>query len=259
MIIVNNRFRAAGRFALKHLGVSALVAALCAALVFGLWFPYPYSELASGRNLFLLLMVVDLTIGPLLSLIVYDPKKPRRELWRDLGIIFMLQLGALSYGLHSVAQARPVMLAFEGDRYRIVAIPDIDAEAIKELPDASSRLGWTGPKLVGVRMLASTDPEFPKSIQLAMQGIHPAFRPGRWVDYESQSQQAIRQAKPLADLKRKHPSQAALVEDASRKTGLSENELGYLPLASEHRTDWSVVISLKDGSPKDYLPLDAWE
>ena len=257
-MIVNNRFRAAGRFALKHLGVSALVAALCAALVFGLWFPYPYSELASGRNLFLLLMVVDLTIGPLLSLIVYDPKKPRRELWRDLGIIFMLQLGALSYGLYSVAQARPVMLAFEGDRYRIVAIPDIDAEALKELPDASSRLGWTGPKMVGVRMLTSTDPEFPKSIQLAMQGIHPAFRPSRWVDYETQSQQAIRQAKPLAELKRKHPTQVAVVEEAERSSGLAERDLGFLPLASEHRTDWSVVISLKDGTPKFFLPLDAW-
>ena len=112
--------------------------------------------------------------------------------------------------------------------------------------------------MVGVRTLTSTDPEFPKSIQLAMQGIHPAFRPGRWVDYETQSQQAIRLAKPLAELKRKHPTQVALIEKAERSSGLAERDLGFLPLASEHRTDWSVVISLKDGTPKFYLPLDAW-
>ncbi len=252
------RIRTASRFAAKHLAVSALIAAACAALVFGLWFPYPYSELASGRNLFVLVMAVDLTIGPLLSFIVYDPRKPRGELWRDLGIIFALQLAALGYGLHSMAQARPVMLAFEGDRYRIVAMPDIDSDSLKAVPNASARLSWTGPKLVGVKLLSDTDPEFPKSIQLAMQGDHPAFRPSRWVDYETQSQQAIRQAKPLAELKRKHPTQVAVIEEAVRNAGAAESELGFLPLASEHRTDWSVVISLKDGTPKLYLPLDAW-
>lgn len=256
--MTQNRFRAAGRFALKHLGVSALIAALCAILVFGLWFPYPYSELASGRNLFLLLMAVDITIGPLLSLVVYDPKKPRRELWRDLGIIFALQLGALSYGLHSVAQARPVFLAFEGDRYRMVAVPDIDATALEKHPEASARIGWTGPKLVGVRLLANTDPEYPQSIQHALQGNHPAFRPQRWVDYDGQREQAVRQAKPLAELKRKHPSRSALIDQAVRETKLAESDLGYLPLAGEHPLDWSVVIGLKDGMPKFYLPLDAW-
>ena len=256
---VNERIRSASQFALKHLGVSALIAALCAALVFGFWFPYPYGELASGRSLFLIVVAVDLTLGPLLSLIVFDPKKRRRELWRDLGVIFTLQLVALGYGLHSVAQARPVMLAFEGDRYRIVAVPDIDIEGLSERPDASARLSWTGPKMVGVKLLENTDPDYPKSIKLAMQGNHPAFRPARWVDYDSQRQLAIQRARPLGELKRKHPSQAALVDNASRKTGLSEKDLGYLPLASEHRIDWSVVISLKDGSPIDYLPLDAWE
>jgi hypothetical protein len=257
-MIVNNRFRAAGRFALKHLGVSVLIAAMCAALVFGVWFPYPYSELASGRNLFLLLMAVDLTIGPLLSLVVYDPKKPRRELWRDLGVIFALQLGALGYGLHSVAMARPVLLAFEGDRYRIVAVPDIDAEALRERPEALARLSWTGPKMVGVKLLSNTDPEYPKSVQLAMEGNHPAFRPQRWVDYDQQRQQAIQQAKPLVELKRKRPEQAVLIDDAVRQSGFAERDLGYLPLVSEHHTDWSVAIGLRDGLPKLYLPVDAW-
>jgi hypothetical protein len=137
-------------------------------------------------------------------------------------------------------------------------MPDIDADALKGIPNASARLSWTGPKLVGVKLLSDSDPEFPNSIQLAMQGNHPAFRPSRWVDYETLSQQAISQSKPLAELKRKHPTQVSLVDEAVRSAGLMESGLGYLPLASEHRTDWSVVISLKDGTPKFFLPLDAW-
>ena len=85
-----------------------------------------------------------------------------------------------------------------------------------------------------------------------------AFRPERWVDFEQQRASVARAAKPLAELRRKHPNQANILDQSARNAGLSETELGYLPLASEHRTDWSVVVSLKDGSPLDYLHLDAW-
>ena len=255
---MTTRFRAAGRFALKHLVASALIAASCAALVFGIWYPHPYSELASGRDLFMLVVSVDIIIGPLLSLFVYSPAKPRRELWRDLGVIFFVQLCALAYGMYSVTQARPVWLAFEGDRFRVVAVPDLDIESLHKAPDALQRLSWTGPKPLGVRLLGADDPAYAKSLMQALEGLHPAFRPERWTDYDSQRQFVMRDAKPLAQLRRKHPDEAARIDDAVRKSGLSVNDLGYLPLVSEHRTDWSVIVSLKDGSPKGYLPLDAW-
>jgi hypothetical protein len=252
------RLRQARRFALKHLAASALIAALCAGLVFGVWFPYPYDQLAGGRELFTIVVTVDVVIGPLLSLVVYNPAKPRRELWRDLGTVFLLQTAALGYGLHSVAQARPVYLAFEADRFRVVAIPDIDLDKLNEAPPALQSLSWTGPKPLGVRLLSNTDPEFPQSIQLALQGIHPSFRPTRWVDFESQRSQVTAAARPLLELKRKQPSEAALIEREVAKRGLKESDLGYLPLSSQHRTDWSVLVDLKDGEPRLLLHVDAW-
>ena len=255
---MSQRLRAASRFALKHLAVSVLIAAACAALVFGLWYPYPYSELAGGRELFLLVVSVDVVIGPLLSLVVYDPAKPRRELWRDLGVIFALQLLALGYGMASVAQARPVLLAFEGDRFRIVAAPDVDPEGLDKAPGERARIGWAGPKKVAVRLLEATDPEFPQSIKQAMEGLHPAFRPQRWVDYDRQRTKVVEQAKPLSELKKRQPAQAALIDAAVRDSGLAEAELGYLPLASRHRTDWIVGVRMADGEPVLYLPVDGW-
>jgi hypothetical protein len=252
------RLLAASRFALKHLAVSVLIAALCAALVFGLWYPYPYSRLAGGRELFTIVVVVDVIIGPLLSLVVYNPAKPRRELWRDLGTVFVLQLVALGYGLHSVAQARPVYLAFESDRFRVVAVPDIDLAAIGEAPPPLRRLSWTGPKPVGVRLLAGDDPEYLKSLQLAFEGLHPAFRPQRWVEFDKQRAQVVAAARPIADLKRRRPAQAGLIEREIAGRGLRPSELGYLPLASQHRTDWSVFVDLKNGEPRLFLPVDAW-
>lgn len=258
MSFTSHRIEAALRFAAKHLGVSALVAALCAALVFGLWYPFPYSELASGRQLFALVITVDVIVGPLLSLFVYNPAKRRRELWRDLGVIFLVQLCALAYGMYSVTQARPVWLAFEGDRFRVVAVPDLDLQTLHEAPAGLRKLSWTGPRPVGVRLLDSSDPAYPKSLMQALEGFHPAFRPERWVEFDVQRPIVIREAKPLAQLKRKRQDGVALIDAAVRKSGLSEGDLGYLPLLSEHRTDWSVVVSLRDGTPMDYLPLDAW-
>jgi hypothetical protein len=252
------RFRAARRFALKHFAASALVAALCAGLVFLVWYPYPYSHLAGGRELFTLVVTVDVVMGPVLSLVVYNPAKPRTELWRDLGIIFLLQAAALAYGLHSVAQARPVYLAFEADRFRVVAVPDIDPEALGEAPAALRALSWTGPKLLGVRLLENTDSEYPQSIQLALQGIHPAFRPSRWVSYDSQRRMVIEAAKPVAALRRARPGDAPRIDLALRRAGLDDARVGYLPLLSHRHSDWVVLVDLADGAPAAMLPIDAW-
>ena len=85
----------------KHLLFSVLVAAMVAALVFGIWYPTPYGELAGGQGLFRLIVVVDVICGPLLTLVIYNPKKPRVELFRDIGLVVLIQLGALGYGLNS--------------------------------------------------------------------------------------------------------------------------------------------------------------
>lgn len=255
---MRQRLRAASLFALKHLSISALIALCCAALVFLVWYPPPYSRLAGGRDLFLLVVSVDVVMGPMLSLVIYNPAKPRRELWRDIGIVVALQLAALGYGLHSVAQARPVWLAFEGDRFRVVAVPDIDLSDLENAAPEFKGLTWGGPETIGVRLLKGTDPGFLDSVKLAMEGVHPAFRPSRWVSYDSQRQQVIQAAKPVRLLKRARPEQAKMIADAVRKAGLDESRTGYLPLLSHRSADWVVLIDLADGTPFSLLPIDGW-
>ena len=88
-----------------HLVASTVVAALAGALVFFLWYPLPFREIAGGRELFLLLVAIDVVLGPLITLAVFNPRKPRTELVRDLSVVVLLQLAALAYGLHTVALA----------------------------------------------------------------------------------------------------------------------------------------------------------
>ena len=62
------RLRASG----IHFGISLCIAALAAALVFGLWYPYPYREISGGRELFFLLAAVDVIMGPLITLAIFN-------------------------------------------------------------------------------------------------------------------------------------------------------------------------------------------
>lgn len=257
---MNERLRSALKATLKHLVASVLVAALCAGLVFGLWYPCPYGKLAGGFALFGLMVTVDVVCGPLLTLVVFNPKKPRSELVRDVGVVVLLQLAALAYGVYSAAQARPIFLAYEGNRFRVVSMADVDTSKLSlALPEFQSP-GYTGPKLVGTKLTEATDPNFKESITLSMQGYHPSFRPERWVSYESLLSQLQESLQPIATLKTKHPDATAQIVDALKKNNLKDDEAGYLPLDAEkaNPADWVVIVERSSGQPKAFLPLDGW-
>src|SRR4051812_33844000 len=93
MSAIGQRLRAAA----IHLAISAALAGLAALVVFVFWYPYPYRVLSGGRELFTLLISVDVIIGPLITLAVFNVTKPREELRRDLAIVGLLQLAALTY------------------------------------------------------------------------------------------------------------------------------------------------------------------
>lgn len=257
---LSSRLRQACRPALIHLACSVSMASLVAILILFIWYPSPYDQLAGGRDLLRYVVLVDVVCGPLLTFLVFDRRKSRRALATDIGAIVLVQLLALGYGLHSVAQARPVFLAYEGSRYRLVSAADVDKESLPLAQPPFQSLPLAGPQLVGVRMSQATDRDFPASVQLSLAGLHSAFRPQRWVPYDSQSN-AIRAALlPLEPLMAKHPDGQTLIDAALQKHGLKPEQAGYLPLSAEkaNPVDWVVLVDRRSGQPRDFLPLDGW-
>ena len=55
-----------------HLGISLAIAGLMAWLVFGLWYAYPYRDISGGRDLFMLVIAVDVIMGPLITLMIFN-------------------------------------------------------------------------------------------------------------------------------------------------------------------------------------------
>jgi hypothetical protein len=254
---LQSRLDFAIRWATGHLVISAAVGALAALLVFGVWYPSPWRQLLGVAGIFGLVVGVDLVCGPLLTLVLASPKKSRRERWVDLSLVGAIQLIALAYGLWSVFGARPVALVFEVDRLTIVSANEVEMDQLSAAPEGLRALPWAGVKLAGVRKPRSTS-EYLESIDLSLQGVTPAMRPAWWVPYAAAKPEVIGKAKPLTDLLKARPQQAALLESAATKSGLPMETLRYLPLTSSKVLKWVALIS-PAGDVVGYAPVDGFD
>jgi hypothetical protein len=247
------------RAGLVHLLGSLLVATLVATIVFGLWYPHPYRELVGGTELFLLVIAVDVVCGPLLTAVIFNPAKPRKELIIDLGLVIMIQLAALAYGMYTVVQARPIYSVFEVDRFRIVTAADIDSVDWAKAKAPWSESPWGAPQIITVRAVASNEEKL-ESIDLAMSGKDLSLRPDFWKAWDSQTpEMVLKRSKSLFDLRKKLPPvQQALLDTAAARSGLPPERLRSLPMTSFKTADWVALIDSQTAMPVAYAPVDGF-
>lgn len=106
-----------------HLVISLIVVLSVYMFIHLLWYPSPLFKATDAGRIFIIILIVDLILGPLLTFVVY--KKNKKTLRMDLTIIVLIQLIALGYGLYSVYQARPVWIAYVVDRFELIRANDI--------------------------------------------------------------------------------------------------------------------------------------
>lgn len=226
-----------------HFAASCALALVVAWVVFAYWIPEPYYGLVRAPQLFLVLLGVDVVCGPLLTAILANPIKSRRELLLDFSLVILLQLGALAYGLHTIANVRPVALVFEVDRFVVVSASQVNTEDLAQAPASLRQLPWNGPQLKGVRA-ARNGEETLQSIELSLQGIEPSTRPGWWLSYELSRPQVMQRMKPITALyQQASAAQRQVIDEAMRALPQSLEQTFYLPLVSGSQLDsWIVLL-----------------
>ena len=153
-----------------HFLFSSVLALLCFAVVFLLLYPSPLAQATGVIFLFLLMLGVDVVLGPALTFIVY--KKDKKTLKMDLMIIVLIQLGALFYGMYAMYQGRPVWIAFTADRFELVRANDM-VEQSTEYP-----LPLFKPQYIYIDMQAKTSKEqFARMWTELESNISPAQQP----------------------------------------------------------------------------------
>lgn len=121
-----------------HLAASAIVLTLVLGALYLGWYRWPGWYLCNALKVAPILLLVDVALGPLLTLLVANPRKQRRELARDVGVIVAVQVAALAYGVATLWHGRPLYYAFSEDRLQLVQASDLGAaevaRAMKENP-----------------------------------------------------------------------------------------------------------------------------
>jgi len=118
----------------KAFAFHLLASAIALTLVFGSlyvgWYRWPGWYLAGAARVALTVTAVDLALGPLLTLVIANPRKPVRELTRDISIIVAVQLAALAYGTVTLWQGRPLYYTFSADRLEMVQASALEPQEI---------------------------------------------------------------------------------------------------------------------------------
>ena len=235
-----------------HFGASTVVALAVAALVFGIWFPHPYRQLAGGTELFFLVMGVDLVCGPLLTLVLYNPAKPKRELFTDLGLVVLVQLAALAYGMWSVHEAKPLYLVHEVDRFKVIAYADVDIVELNKLPEILRPQFFRGPQPLSLRDANKEERE--KVMFESVQGGRDyGERPEFYVAYDGVK--AYAKARPVSDFVKKYPARQVDLNQLPGNTAQTAAPWRYLPVSA--RQDWVAVLNAK-GEIVGYLQGDGF-
>jgi len=145
-----------------HLLASAVVASVLTALFIAYWYPLPYFFADGGWQGLRLVLAVDCILGPVITLIIYNPKKSRRQLLSDYGVVVTVQVIAFSLGTWTIFRQHTAMVVFADSAFYTV-----DMETARTLPGPVADLVATAdhfPVYAVVEM--PEDPEAAQALRL---------------------------------------------------------------------------------------------
>lgn len=128
-----------------HLGISGIIFIILAYLITYHWYPYPYFTADGGWQGIRLVGLIDLVLGPFITLIVFNPKKSVREITFDLSLIALVQACALVWGIYTTYNERPVAVVhWDGQFYTItskpLALQGVSVESLSQYSDETPAL-----------------------------------------------------------------------------------------------------------------------
>ena len=230
---VISRYRASG----THLAISFIVGITSFLSFWFIWYPAPLFAIMGGMGMYGIVFLVDVGLGPLLTLVVW--KQGKRGMKFDMTFIIVAQIIALSYGVHVLWAGRPVFIAaVSGDRFDVVAANEVDQQDL----DASHRsLPIWGPEWVSTH--APTDIALKnRVVSGALAGKDYGHFPQLHIPLGPDLKNLYQKARTIEELQtfNKADDKKAIMSWVNRQ-GVDPQKLKYLPLHARER-DAAVFI-----------------
>ena len=237
------------RFFLTHLSISFLIALLVVGLVFVIWYPSPLARAVGVTHIFLMLLVIDVILGPLLGLLVY--KEGKKTLKFDLSVIILIQIAALCYGVFSIEQGRPVWLVYNVDRFELVRKNELVDTNIQHAQSQFQKPSWFKPQYVATEFAKDTQQRNDEMFAEVFSGISIAQRPERYVELTQAKTQIQQRALPLVELY--NPK-----TDVEKTLAKYPKANAWLPLKA-NAVDMVVLVNKESASIIKVVDLRPWQ
>jgi hypothetical protein len=237
-----------------HLGLSALVVGAILAIVFFIWYPGFTFRIAGAVSPVLVLVGVDLVLGPLLTMIVYKQGKPGLKF--DLAFIAIIQLTAMLYGSYTLYSERPNFLVFAIDRAALVAEKYVDAATLRIDESFDQATG-------GIKHVFARPPEDPEELRRFVEGVlfdgQPdlELRPEYWEPWKAGADTILAACTPLEQLEAKSDAERQAIGQAQRRYGDEHVALGLLPVGGIAE-DLSLLLDLDTLRPLTVVAVSSW-
>lgn len=238
------------KFFLSHLSISFLIALLVIGLVFFIWYPSPLAIAVGVTNIFLMLLVIDVILGPLLGLLVY--KEGKKTLKFDLSVIILIQIAALCYGVYSIEQGRPAWLVYNVDRFELVRKNELVDTNIQQAQPQFQKPSWFKPQYVATEFTKDTQQRNDEMFAEVFSGISISQRPERYVELTQAKNQIQQRALPLVELQQYNPK-----TDVEKTLAKYPSATAFAPLKA-NAVDMTVLINKEKGEVVKIVDLRPW-
>ena len=239
------------QYFLVHLALSILVAACCMWIIFFIWHPQPLAKAIGVTNIFIMMLIIDVILGPLLTLLV--AKQGKKTLKFDLFIIFLLQISALTYGVYNISISRPVWLAFDTMRFELVQANSIPTEMLQEAKFPYNQLSFLRPKWVAIKVAKNEEEKASRTFLELQTGVSPSMQPSLYEPLVKQAQVIQKKAKNLAELEQYNPK-----TDVEKTLAKYPKADAWLPLKA-NAVDMVVLVNKESASIIKIVDLRPWK
>jgi len=238
-----------------HLALSITFASISLFIIFFIWYPTPLQDALGVKDIYLILLAVDVSLGPILTFVIYIPKK--KYLWLDLWIIALLQISALGYGVYTIFQGRPAYIVFSKDRFETVSPIDIapkDMETALANKNKYAEASWLMPQWIAVTQSKDEDRRKEILFSSVLGGADWPQLPELYTSLTEVKVQLINKSKSLNELMELYNQSPDIIKKLQK---YDSQNVKWLPLKSNAK-NMIVLINASTSKVIEIVDINPW-
>lgn len=232
------------RVFLVHLALSGMAVTGLVAMVWQVWYPGPWLQVAGALEQVLILAGVLLVLGPVLTFVLW--RRGARGNAFDLAALALVQVAALAYVVWALAWQRPAFVVFDDGHFVLATWPEVRDETLPA--PLLERLPHSGPMVVWAEPLDGAN----EHLRVMTRGKPATHTPQRYRDLTAARPALAASGMPLRELVARDARVRRHVMDLLPPGSPVPESWRIYPVYGS-RDGWSAVVDVDSGRIVHYV------